>query len=67
MARIYGYIDYMATIRPLLALSPSFLIAANLCEIVNVAINFTIRYSHIDRIFYANLYLFYRSKKIEFA
>lgn len=38
MARIYGYIDYMATIRPLLALSPSFLIAANLCEIVNVAL-----------------------------
>lgn len=38
MARIYGYIDYMATIRPFLALSPSFLIAENLCEIVNVAL-----------------------------
>lgn len=57
---------YRATIRSLLAppLSPPscFLIATNLCEIVNVALilRFVIL---ISNIFYANLYLFHRSKE----
>lgn len=64
MARLYAL--YRATIRSLLAPpsfpSSCFLIATNLCEIVNVALilRFVIL---ISNTFYANLYLFYRSKE----